>query len=572
MNDFGPRRADSVHVSIAGSIRMVPTHKYTDVATRQAPMPRFRRELLRGLGTVGAIGLTGCTGSGPADTTTGTATTTGDATTEPTTGNTTAIEESTVIDESGRYTLAADLSTADTCLRITGDDVTLDGRGRTITGDDPEPNQHGIHITGDNVTVTDLTVRGWDDQGAGIVCQATTGGTLGSVTTTGNHHGLLLDQSSSTTVTDSTITGNTESGAFLRAGRNNRLAGNTITDNAGASTLGGIHMERVTGAELAKNELRANSDTAIIAIDCDDNRITDNELHDNGRHGVFLDGSSNNTLRGNTATENAISGIDLAFESTNNTIESNTLTDNAGHGLWLLESRKNEITDNTTSGNEQVGIILADASANTLAGNTVADNTVGGIDLIGESEYTSRTGSNDNTVRDNDVRNNQGTDGAGIRLRHSDGNRLAENTVRGTATHGIEVVDAADTDIEANTVTGNDGDGIHLAVKLTGVTVTGNTVRGNSNGVAVAIQAAGGVTITGNDIVENEAYGVVVRDHGTGEIPEASAETPTVDATSNWWGAGSGPTHPGTNPGGTGGRVSDNVAFQPWADASQTSQ
>lgn len=38
----------------------------------------------------------------------------------------------------------------------------------------------------------------------------------------------------------------------------------------------------------------------------------------------------------------------------------------------------------------------------------------------------------------------------------------------------------------------------------------------------------------------------------------------TVDAEENWWGHGSGPYHPTTNPGGTGAAATDNVDFNPW--------
>jgi len=47
--------------------------------------------------------------------------------------------------------------------------------------------------------------------------------------------------------------------------------------------------------------------------------------------------------------------------------------------------------------------------------------------------------------------------------------------------------------------------------------------------------------------------------------------TKPADAIENWWGAASGPYHATANPGGTGGRVGDYVAFDPWwADAGMT--
>jgi len=49
----------------------------------------------------------------------------------------------------------------------------------------------------------------------------------------------------------------------------------------------------------------------------------------------------------------------------------------------------------------------------------------------------------------------------------------------------------------------------------------------------------------------------------SGNDTDIFSTNPLVDATNNWWGDASGPTHP-SNPSGTGGVVSDNVNFTPW--------
>lgn len=69
------------------------------------------------------------------------------------------------------------------------------------------------------------------------------------------------------------------------------------------------------------------------------------------------------------------------------------------------------------------------------------------------------------------------------------------------------------------------------------------------NGRGVQIYGSGNPLINNNDIYNNREYGVFNRD-----------KTFTVDATNNWWGKNSGPTH-STNPTGTGDVVSDAVNF-----------
>tara|TARA_R110002124_G_scaffold201629_1_gene368179 strand:+ start:322 stop:5559 length:5238 start_codon:yes stop_codon:yes gene_type:complete len=78
-------------------------------------------------------------------------------------------------------------------------------------------------------------------------------------------------------------------------------------------------------------------------------------------------------------------------------------------------------------------------------------------------------------------------------------------------------------------------------------TVTNSIITENGRGIQ--IYGSGNPIINNNDIYNNREYGVFNRD-----------KTFTIDATNNWWGNNSGPTH-STNPTGTGDEVSDGVDF-----------
>jgi hypothetical protein len=81
--------------------------------------------------------------------------------------------------------------------------------------------------------------------------------------------------------------------------------------------------------------------------------------------------------------------------------------------------------------------------------------------------------------------------------------------------------------------------------------ILGNHLFGNQVGIDTENGAL--PIVRGNEISDNSDAGLSNADL-----------TVTVDATSNWWGATSGPNHPILNPAGTGNRVSDGVAFAPW--------
>lgn len=135
----------------------------------------------------------------------------------------------------------------------------------------------------------------------------------------------------------------------------------------------------------------------------------------------------------------------------------------------------------------------------------------------------------------------------------------AINSVMVGAGQGIYIRDFDNRDQDSVSVNHNAvsgfGQGIRIGdagglQNLTNIDITDNYLTGNDVGVQVRA-SGGGVTISENDISGNATFGV--------ENTDAAA----VDATWNWWGSETGPTH-ATNPAGTGDAVSDNVLFDPF--------
>lgn len=81
-------------------------------------------------------------------------------------------------------------------------------------------------------------------------------------------------------------------------------------------------------------------------------------------------------------------------------------------------------------------------------------------------------------------------------------------------------------------------------------TITNSSL--NNNYIGVEVRGSGNPIVTNNDIYDNIDFGINNRD-----------QTFVIDATNNWWGNDSGPTHSG-NPGGSGDTVSDAVNYNPF--------
>jgi parallel beta-helix repeat protein len=158
----------------------------------------------------------------------------------------------------------------------------------------------------------------------------------------------------------------------------------------------------------------------------------------------------------------------------------------------------------------------------------------------------------------------------------------------GVLYYGSGVTDSTFSD---NTYTGKgSGDWLDYAVEVGAgaqATITDNTISGNTGEASVDHSTSAGIivttyygagsqaTISGNEIsgcTTGIGVGYLTSDTSvvTAHLNDLAGNTmgidttaPVVDATGNWWGSDSGPTHT-LNPGGTGDAVSDNVAYSPW--------
>lgn len=321
----------------------------------------------------------------------------------------------------------------------------------------------------------------------------------------------------------------------------NNITGFDYPYEAGANThlrRGMINIWNSNGAELTDNSVSDNAWLNGISVFRSDNvSISTNTTSGNARHGISLRNTNDVLISGNTIEENEIRGI-LLYDGNNSTISENQIHDNEAAGIVVensLFSNNAGIIDNELSGNGSNGIAVAQFNS----GLVISENSI--------SEHEQRavvisTYNNNITISKNTIHSNGG---AGIATEGFETSQIFvnENIVNENADTGI-LIGSADSEVTANTVTGNNGAGIWIladnimvrdnhvsltvnpsqsqdnaGIRLTDVSdveLIDNTLIDNTfNGVYVANSQQ--ITVSGQTVENNERHGIVL-DNGTGQV------------------------------------------------------
>ncbi|MEW6270950.1 MAG: NosD domain-containing protein [Thermodesulfobacteriota bacterium] len=157
-------------------------------------------------------------------------------------------------------------------------------------------------------------------------------------------------------------------------------AGHTIAGNDTSNAKFGIHLDRVTGAEVRscrvtafRRGLRINGGSR--------NRLSGNESFAN-KYGIDLaGGTSANELAQNLVRDNRDEGVHLGGSS-GNRIVGNELRYNKRENLYLLSSHDNYVADNVSHHSKQSAIYVKHSKRNVFVRNVVRDTA---LQLRGDS-------------------------------------------------------------------------------------------------------------------------------------------------------------------------------------------
>jgi len=198
---------------------------------------------------------------------------------------------------------------------------------------------------------------------------------------------------------------------------------------------------------LHNNEIAYNISYGLDPHDDSDRVIiTDNDVHDNGNHGIICSRRCNDLIiTGNVSYRNR-HGIMLHRDTNYTLVENNTVYDNRDNGIAVFESHYNIIRNNTMTGNKH-GIRLSLGSHDNLIQSNVMENNLdNGLYQYGGSDAPETTNGrpSENTFESNTVRNN----GRLIKLRESDNIVMRNNIFEGDT--DIEIYDSTNIQILDN--------------------------------------------------------------------------------------------------------------------------
>jgi parallel beta-helix repeat protein len=197
-------------------------------------------------------------------------------------------------------TLTADRSGP---LVIAADNVSLDCAGHSVAGN---PKQTGILVAGRvGITITHCTVSGFGE-------------------------GIVLEDTSQSTLSENTVSGSTIAGIRLAGSDRNTLTGNLMT--------------------LTRNP-------------------------HGGGSGLVLSASSQNRLSFNAVDHSDLAGVSVAAGSQENDFTANVSSYNGGAGFDVAASSTNSLLRNTAVGNRDYGFVVRDqAKRNKLLENSACLN------------------------------------------------------------------------------------------------------------------------------------------------------------------------------------------------------
>lgn len=192
-----------------------------------------------------------------------------------------------------------------------------------------------------------------------------------------NKYGIWLAETYDTIIENNNILYNTADGIHLCRSNNTKIIGNncSFSDDYGIQVDANSH-----GTQIIDNDCSNNYYSGIYLLGSENCSIIGNSLNKNGlaKTGLVHSGLNINSGMGyniiyNTCNDNYFSGIRIVNSNENNAIN-NTCTGNGYDGIYIIGDLNN-ISKNICNNNEEVGIYIYSGVNNSVTWNTILGNS-----------------------------------------------------------------------------------------------------------------------------------------------------------------------------------------------------
>lgn len=216
-------------------------------------------------------------------------------------------------------------------------------------------------IRRDGVVLQGFTIKGTTGSSmAGIYVYRANNTSINSNTLISNSNGIILYNSSLDNITHNNIRSSND-GIYLHRSANNSLTGNNVSNS-------------FDGMYLFLSEY---------------NNITDNIAESNGRYGIMLYSSGNNSMINNSINLNQNQGIQI-FGSGYNNVTKNTIKSNQNYGILLSNTVNNSIYNNIL--NNTINFIIDISGSNFLNSTSIPNTNIIGGPYLGGNFWANPSG------------------------------------------------------------------------------------------------------------------------------------------------------------------------------------
>ena len=300
---------------------------------------------------------------------------------------------------------------------------------------------------------------------------------------------------------------------LLRVGNNNLIANLLLKSSKGSGIL--INDNNT----ILGNSISDNSVSGIYAYSGSSNKILENTIFSNVHDGIFFHGDSDeNTVSENDISGNGGDGVFFHGDSDENKVSENDISGNGGNGVFFhVYSDENTVSKNDISGNGEYGIVFHGYSnENTVSKNDISSNGGDGVFFHGYS--------NENTVSKNDISSNGG-DGVFFHA-HSNENTVSKNDISSNGGDGVFFHGDSDGNVISENSIFNNGkngifsnrpDGLFSGPDSDGKRISLNPISNNGNGIFFHADSDGN-TVSGNSIFNNNGDGILLSSYSDGNM------------------------------------------------------